>query len=145
MISQILHSLELNQTFFIQFGLIVASYLIIKIVFLSKLQEVVETRESKTTKLEAEVHKKFAQIDSMASQYKEKIEIAHEEAQRVYQSKRAIIIDEQNKKIKEAEAKIANVVEAKKKELEKEVASVKEVALSKVSELSQDLLGRLVK
>jgi len=145
MISQILNSLELNQTFIVQFVLIVFSYLIIKTVLLSKLQEVVETRENKTTKLEAEVHKKFAQIDSMANQYKEKLEVAHEEAQKVYQTKRAVIIDEQNKKIKEAEAKIAVVIDAKRKELESEVKSAKEVALSKVSELSQDLLGRLVK
>ena len=51
MISQILNSLELNQTFIVQFVLIVFSYLIIKTVLLSKLQEVVETRENKTTKL----------------------------------------------------------------------------------------------
>jgi F-type H+-transporting ATPase subunit b len=145
MIGQILNSLELNVTFIVQFILIVSSYLIIKVVFLSKLQDVVETRENKTTKLEAEVHKRFAQIDSMANQYKEKIEIAHEEAQKVYQTKRAQIIEDQNKKIKEAEGKIAIVIDAKRKELEGEVTTAKVVALSKVSELSQDLLSRLVK
>jgi F-type H+-transporting ATPase subunit b len=145
MIGQILNSLELNVTFIVQFILIVCTYLIVKIVFLSKLQEVVETRENKTTKLEAEVHKRFAQIDSMANQYKEKIEIAHEEAQKVYQAKRALIIEDQNKKIKEAEVKISAIIDAKRKVLESEVETARVTAVSKVSELAQDLLGRLVK
>lgn len=144
-IINIFKSLGVDQTFFVQFAIVVTLYWLLKTLLFSKLQFVLELRESKTTKRQDEANKKFQQADQLALKYKETIEKVQQEAHQVVTSKR----DESEKKmraqVKEKATELEKEIEAKRAQAQTEIESKKANVLAQADSLANELVQKLTK
>ncbi len=92
---QIFVKLGVDQSIFYQFAVFVVLFFLLKLVFFNKLLFVIQTRESKTTKLEEEALAKFKKAQQLSDDfdreiqetsektYKEMHDIKHENLKRI--------------------------------------------------------------
>jgi F-type H+-transporting ATPase subunit b len=139
----IFKSLGVDETIFVLFGLFVALYFVLKFVLFGKLQEVLEMREGKTTGLEGNANKKFAEAEEMLSKYEEKIEKSNAEAQAILAAKKSEVIARERSKYKEAESKVEKDVEAKRAVFVAELNEQKKSVMTNADSLSENLVQKL--
>ena len=144
-ILSIFQSLGVDQTVFVQFILVIIVFTILSSLLFPKVQEVLELRESKTTKLEGHAHTLYKKAEELADQYKNQIEKTHQEAQAVSSKKKAELLNAENAALKKKEEEIQKEYEAKRAEVLKEVSSKKTAVLSEAEQLSKSLLEKLTK
>lgn len=140
----IFKSLDIDQTFFVQLVLIVILYLILRNLLFSKLQEVLDLREEKTTKMEGGAQAKLAQAEKLAEQYKESIDKARGQALSIISAKKDEVQKREAEKVKALDAKLENELNAKREEFSKELESKKESIMQQADSLSQDLVTKIV-
>jgi len=137
-------SLGVDKTVFIQFALVVVIYFVLKFTFFSKLKEVLDTRENKTTKMESGANKKFTDAEALAAKYRSEIEKADEEALKIVTSKKSEVLSSQKAQVKSTEKALSGEFEAKRKELEADYASKKVSLLSQAESLSNELVQKII-
>lgn len=137
-------SLGVDQTVFIQFALVVVIYFILKFTFFSKLQEVLDTRENKTTKMESGANKKFTEAEALAAKYRAEIEKTDSEALNIITTKKNDVLAAQKAQVKSTEKALNSEYETKRKELEAEYNSKKNAILSQADSLSNDLVQKIL-
>jgi F-type H+-transporting ATPase subunit b len=145
MILTIFKSLGVDQTVFIQFFTLIVLFIILSNTFFSRLKEVLDLRESKTTKLESNAHAVYKQADELAEQYKANIEKKHQESHLNSQKKKSEILNTEKDLLKQAEEKLTAEYESKKASLLKEFADKKEVAMKSVDTLATNLVEKITK
>ncbi|OIQ18330.1 MAG: hypothetical protein BM556_08700 [Bacteriovorax sp. MedPE-SWde] len=143
-ILNIFKSLDINQTFFIQFALISILYLVMRSLLFGKLQEVLDLREERTTKMEDGAADKLTKAEKLAKEYKEKIDNARSEAFKVITSHKDTVIARETTKVKEHEAKLEAEANSKRSEFEKEIESKKDAIMKEADSLSQELVTKIV-
>ena len=141
----ILNSLKIDQTFLVQFVLFIVFFNLIAPVLFNKLQQVLELRESKTTKLESLAHHVYKQAEELSEQYKNTIEKTHQDSQSIAQKKKNEILSKERELLLGAEAKMTSDYESKRTLLLKEMSDKKAVVLSEASALSNNLVEKLTK
>jgi len=139
----IFKSLGADVTFFYQLALVIIFYFTLKVSLFSKLQEVLDLRENKTTKLEGNANKKFAEAEELSQKYKSELDKVNHEAFGVIASKKNVVLDIQKAKIKDVEAKLNVQVDEKRKVFMTEVAEHKATILKEADSLSSDLVNKL--
>jgi len=142
-IINIFKSLGVDESIFVLFGLFCALYVVLKLVLFGKLQEVLESREGKTTGLEGNANKKFAEAEEMISKYNDKIEKANIEAQSIFSTKKSEIISRELKNYKEAESRVNRDVDAKRAEFTAELNEQKVTVMKSADSLSENLVQKL--
>jgi F-type H+-transporting ATPase subunit b len=145
MILTIFKSLGVDQTVFIQFCTLIAIFFLVSNLLFSKLQEVLVLREDKTTKLEGNAHTIYKQADELAEQYKARLEKSHQDSHHSNQKKKSEIANLHKEKIKMAEDQFSKEYEEKRAVILTEVAAQKATLMSKVDELSGNLVSKLTK
>jgi F-type H+-transporting ATPase subunit b len=145
MILTIFKSLGVDQTVFIQFAILIVIFFMISTLLFTKLQEVLELRESKTTKLENSAHAVYKQADELAEQYKARVEKTHQDSHHINQKKKSEISISEKAKLKSAEELFSKEYDEKKVKIMAEVATQKTTLLAKVDELSNSLVAKLTK
>ncbi|WP_372653558.1 hypothetical protein [Halobacteriovorax sp.] len=139
----IFKSLGADFTFFYQLALVLVFYFALKYSLFGKLQEVLELRENKTTKLEGNANKKFAEAEELAQKYKSELSKANQEAYTFLTDKKNNALDVQKSKLKEVENQLNIQVEAKRKEFMAELEVHKNNVLKEADSLSGDLVNKL--
>jgi F-type H+-transporting ATPase subunit b len=143
-ILNIFKSLDIDQTFFVQFAIVSVLYLVMRSLLFGKLQEVLDLREEKTTKMEDGAAEKLNKAEKLAKEYKEKIDGAKGEAFKIVTSHKDSVISREATKIKEHETKLEAEADTKRSEFAKEIASKKEAIMQQADSLSQDLVTKIV-
>lgn len=143
-IINIFTSLGVDQTVFIQFALVVVIYFVLKYTFFSKLQFVLDTRESKTTKMESGANKKFTEAEALAAKYRVEIEKADSEAVKIITTKKQDALSAQKTQIKSTEKTLNAEFESKRAELEADFASKKAGVLAQADSLSKELVQKIL-
>ncbi|CBW28182.1 putative ATP synthase subunit B' [Halobacteriovorax marinus SJ] len=142
-ILNIFKSLGADITFFYQLALVLVFYFVLKYTLFGKLQEVLDLRESKTTKLEGNANKKFAEAEELAQKYKAELDRANHDAYSLLSEKRNAAIDAQKSKLKEVENQLNIQVDEKRKEFMAELEVHKANVLKEADSLSGDLVNKL--
>ena len=145
MVLTIFKSLGVDQTVFIQFAILIIIFFLVSTLLFTKLQEVLELRETKTTKLENNAHAIYKQADELAEQYRAKVEKTHQESHHFNQKKKLDIQLNEKEKIKNAEEQFTKEYEEKRQIILKEIMAQKSSLMSKVDELSGSLVEKLTK
>lgn len=141
----ILNSLKIDQTFLIQFVLFVVFFNIIAPVLFKRLQEVLDLRENKTTKLDSHANHIYKQADDLAIQYKASIEKTHTDSQSIATKKKADILAKEKAVFNGAEEKMTSEYEGKRSSLLTDVANKRTMVLAEADELSKTLVAKLTK
>lgn len=141
----ILNSLKIDQTFLIQFVLFIVFFNIIAPLLFKRLQEVLDLRESKTTKLDSHANHVYKQADDLAVQYKASIEQTHTDSQAVATKLKSEIVAKEKALFTSAEEKMNSDYEAKRSSLLKDIAEKKTAVLAEAEKLSNTLVEKLTK
>ncbi len=143
-ILNIFKSLDIDQTFFYQFALVVVLYAVLRSLFFSKLQEVLDLREAKTTKMEDGALGKLKSAEELAKKYKTKIDEAKSEAFAIIHKKKEEVVAREGKTIKEHEKALELKANQERKEFESEIEGKKASILSQAESLSQELVTKII-
>jgi len=141
----IINSLKIDQTFFIQFILFFVFFNVIAPLLFRKLQEVLDTRDLRTTKLESQANHVYKQAEELSEKYKASIEKTHQDSQSIATKKKAEILAKEKAVFDGAEEKMTNDYEAKRSSLLKEMDDKKKIVLAEASVLSNTLVEKLTK
>lgn len=127
-----------------QFVIITIVFIAANFIFLGKLQDVLETREEKTVKLENSADETIEKVSSMQSQYKLKIEEANRAALKTATDKKAVITQKYTDQYKQNEKELSSFVDNARNEFSKEIAQNKDKYLSEADSLSQSLVQKIL-
>ena len=139
----VLKALEIDSTIIFHFIIFLVTFLVLKLLFFSKLLFVLEQREGKTTKLESTANDKFAEAERMANKYNDEVQETNVKAQALFTSKKSEIIDKERARFKEVEATVNKELDEKRKEIEAEFAKKKETIMQNADQLAGELSNRL--
>ncbi len=141
----IIKSLKIDQTVIIQFILFIVGFNIIAPLLFKRIQEILDLREAKTTKLDSSANHIFKQADDLSEQYKGKIEKTHQDSQAIATKKKNDALAAEKDILTSAEEKLTAEYEAKKSVLVKELAEKRNVVMAEAEKLSSNLLDKLTK
>lgn len=127
-----------------QFVIILVVFVIAQFLFLGKLQEVIETREEKTIKLENSADETIEKVQKMQAEYKTKIDEAHRAALSTVTAKRQTISQKYADLYKQTEKEVNSHVDHSRTEFTKEIAGNKDKYLAEAEALSQSLVQKIL-
>ncbi|HLE11933.1 MAG: hypothetical protein A2504_06520 [Bdellovibrionales bacterium RIFOXYD12_FULL_39_22] len=142
-ITPILNKLGLDATFFTQFVIIIFLYVILRFIFVGKLQFVLEQREQQTGKKLLNAEEKFKKANVFAEEFTNKIQEAHADAHEKLFLRKKEIEKKASEIIFGAENRAENEFEAKVKEIRKEFDAKKKGLSSDVEKLSEELIKKI--
>ena len=142
-ILNIFKSLGADNTFFYQLALVIIFYFALKLSLFSKLQEVLDLRENKTTKLDGNANKKFAEAEELSLRYKAELDKANQEAFAIIVAKKDESLIAQKSKVKEVDGKLNTEIDEKRKVFMAELEIHKTNILKEADSLSGDLVNKL--
>lgn len=127
-----------------QFVIILVVFIIAQFLFLGKLQDVIETREEKTVKLESSADETIEKVQKMQSDYKSKIEEANRAALKNSSDKKQKITQTYTEQYKQTEKEVNTFVDQSRHEFTKEVAGNKDQYLAEADALAQSLVQKII-
>jgi F-type H+-transporting ATPase subunit b len=131
----ILKALKIDQTALIQFGILLVLFNTIAPLLFKKIQDVLELRESKTTKLESNAHNVYKKSEDLAEQYKANIT----------QKKKADILNKEKEILKSEENKLSSEYEDRKSKIKKEMSEKRTIIMAEADKLAANLVEKLTK
>ncbi|EPZ50534.1 ATP synthase B/B' CF(0) [Bacteriovorax sp. BAL6_X] len=143
-INTVLNSLGINSTFFIQLAIVTVLYFVTRNLIWSKLQEVLENREAKTTKMESGADEKTRLATELENEYKSKIEGAQSEAFNLIQNKKEEVTKREAVKVKELANKLEAEANSEKAKYSQELEEKKVAIMKDADELSALLVDKIV-
>ena len=141
----ILNSLKIDNTFLIQFILFLVFFNLIAPFLFNRLQEILELREGKTTKLDSHANDLYRKVEEIQEKYKVEVEKTHIDSQAISSKNKLEILAKEREIIIETEEKISSEYEAKRTHLLKEMNEKRAIVLSDASVLSNSLIEKLTK
>jgi F0F1-type ATP synthase membrane subunit b/b' len=127
-----------------QFVIILVVFVIAHFLFLGKLQNVIETREEKTVKLESNADETIEKVQRMQNEYKIKIEEANRAALKEASEKKQNITQKYTDQYKQTEKEVNTFVDQTRNEFTKEVAGNKEKYMAEAETLAQSLVQKII-
>lgn len=127
-----------------QFVIFVVIFTLLKHLFFQKLLFVIQTRESKTTKLDEQAGEKFKEAEKLSAKFEEEVQKTSEEAHAKMSELKNSSAKDINEKQKAKEAEVLADYEKRKKEAIAEVEASKAQVLGTATELSDALVNKLV-
>lgn len=143
MILNVLQRLQIDSTIIPTFIIVVLFFLLINFIFFKPLLAVIVARETKTTKLEEEANAKAASANQMMNEYKQKLENAYIEVQKVQKVKKSELVQVQKERFLTVEKEINSKNEEEISNILKDLATKREQILGKSEELSKLLVEKL--
>ena len=145
LVLSIFQQLGADKSIFVQFVIVTIMFVLSKHLFFGHLQNVLDTREDKTTKLAGAADKQFEEVNQMAEQYKEKIQAANKDLKSNLDTSKNDIIKSAEARYRTSETESNSHVEASRKEIEAEVKSQEEQVLSQAQNLADNLVEKITK
>lgn len=127
-----------------QFVIILVVFILAQFLFLGKLQDVIETREEKTVKLESNADETIEKVQKMQVEYKAKIAEANSSALKTSTEKKQKIIQKYTDQYKQTEKEVNTYVDQSRAEFTKEVHSNKDKYLAEADTLAQSLVQKIL-
>lgn len=127
-----------------QFVIITVVFIVAQFLFLGKLQNVLETREEKTVKLESSADETIEKVQKMQTEYKAKIEDANRTALKNSTDKKSKITQKYTDQYKQTEKEVNTFVDNSRNEFTKEVAGNKDKYLAEAESLAQSLVQKIL-
>lgn len=127
-----------------QFVIITLVFVLAQFLFLGKLQNVLETREEKTVKLESSADETIEKVQRMQTEYKAKIEDANRTALKNSTDKKQKITLKYTDQYKQTEKEVNTFVDNSRNEFTKEVAGNKDKYLAEAESLAQSLVQKIL-
>ena len=143
LIFNVFQRLSIDSSIIPTFFIVILFYLVINFVFFKPLLSVIMTREEKTTKLEEEANAKVAAANQMMNEYKQKLENAYIEGQRVQKNRKSELLKSEKEKYLSAEAEIITRNEQEISGVLKELSVKRQEVLGKTDELSKLFVEKL--
>jgi F0F1-type ATP synthase membrane subunit b/b' len=141
----ILQALKIDKTVLIQFGFLFVFFNLLAPLFFNKIQEILEYRENKTTKLESHAHAVYKQAEELAEQYKAKVEKTHQDSQTTSYKKKSEVLNAERDLLKKAEEQLNTEYEERKSKIVKEVLEKRSVVMADAEKLAGNLVEKLTK
>jgi F0F1-type ATP synthase membrane subunit b/b' len=141
----ILKALKIDQTVLIQFGILVVFFNILAPLLFKRIQDILEYRESKTTKLESHAHAVYKQAEELAEQYKGKIEKTHADSQSVAAKKKSAVLEKERELLKTAEDQINSEYDERKAKILKDMSEKRTAVMAEADKLAGNLVEKLTK
>lgn len=142
-IIQIFVKLGVDQSIFYQFAIFAVIFFLLKILFFNKLLFVLQTRESKTTKLEAGAGDKMKEADKLSREFDEEVQKTNEVVHQRMAEKKSNALKNIEDVQRSEEERILNSFESKKAEVVASIEASKSEILSKADELSEKLVDKI--
>lgn len=127
-----------------QFIIVVVVFILAQFLFLGRLQEVLETREEKTVKLENSADETLEKVTSMQGDYKAKLDEANRGALKTATEQKHKIAEKYTEQYKQVEREVNQYVDQSRAEFSKEVNSNREKFLSEADGLAQSLVQKIL-
>lgn len=143
-VQAIFTQLGVNSSLLPQFVIVVVIFILAQLLFLGKLQEVLETREEKTVKLEGAADETMEKVARMQTEYKQKIEEANRAALKEATEKKQKITQKYTEQFKTSEKEVNQFVDSSRTQFSSEVASNKDKYLSEADALAQSLVQKIL-
>ncbi|MFI5391204.1 MAG: hypothetical protein ACHQYQ_07575 [Bacteriovoracales bacterium] len=143
MILNVLGRLNIDSTIIPTFFIVIIFFLLINFIFFKPLLSVIMAREEKTTKLEDEANAKSNSANQMMNEYKQKLENAYTDTQKVLKAKKSEVLKAQRQKYLEAEKEINLKNDNEISAMLKDLSGKGEAVISKSGELSKLLVEKL--
>src|SRR5688572_920983 len=134
-VQAIFTQLGVNSSLLPQFIIIFVVFILAQFLFLGKLQEVLETREEKTVKLENAADETIENVTRMQGEYRGKIDEANREALKVSTDKKQKITHKYTDQYKQTEREVNQFVDQSRNEFHKDVEGSKEKYLAEANSL----------
>lgn len=128
-----------------QFIVTVIMFILTKFIFFNHLQEVLDTREDKTTKLSSNTDKKFEEINKISNDYKTKIETATKNALQKINTSKTEISKKFDSEYKNKEKEVNDYIDGQRVKVEEEMKSKKEELLNEAGTLADLLVQKITK
>lgn len=141
---EVFTQLGVDSTLVPQFVIIVIVFIIAQFLFLGKLQDVIETREEKTVKLEGSADQTIEKVEHMQAAYKAKIEEANKISSKESVDKKQKIAQKYTDAFKETEKEVNAYVDQSRVEFSKEVEEKKSEYMAQAETLSQSLVNKII-
>lgn len=141
----VLNALKIDKTVIFQFILLFVFFNIIATLLFKRVQEVLEFREGKTTKLENHAHSVYKKAEDLSAQYNAKVEKTHQESQSLAQKKKSETLKKESEILRAAEDKISAEYEERKAKINKEISDKKAVVMNEAEVLAGNLVDKLTK
>ena len=127
-----------------QFVIITVVFIIAQFLFLGKLQNVIETREEKTVKLESSADETIEKVQRMQNEYKIKIDEANRTALKNSTEKKQSITQKYTDQYKQTEKEVNAFVDNSRNEFTQEVTANKDKYLAEADTLAQSLVQKIL-
>jgi len=127
-----------------QFFIILIVFIITQFLFLGKLQEVIENREEKTTKLENSADDILEKVKKMQLEYNSKIDEANRTAMSSSADKKQKINQKYSEQYKQTEKEVSAYVDQSRNSFENEVEANKANYLADADTLAQTLVQKIL-
>lgn len=127
-----------------QFVIILVVFVIAQFLFLGKLQDVLETREEKTVKLESNADETIEKVQKMQVEYKAKIEETNRSALKTSIEKKQQIAQKYTEQYKQTEREVNAYVDQSRNEFTKDVELNKDKYLAEADTLAQSLVQKIL-
>lgn len=144
-IQGILSQLGIDNSIFYQFTIVLIIFTLARFIFLSKLQFVIELRESKTSKLEQGAEKVLDEANELSEKYQSLIEEAHQKAQNKFLERKKDILEKENEAYKSTEEEVSQYMSSARKEFFTELEHKKKQIFTNVDSLANLLLNKITK
>lgn len=143
-VSAIFTQLGVNSTLLPQFIIVVIVFILAQFLFLGKLQNVLETREEKTVKLESSADETIEKVSKMKADYKVKIDEANRSTLKNATDKKQKIGLKLTEQYRQTEKEVGTFIDQSRNEFSKEVAGNKDKYLAEAEALSQSLVQKIL-
>lgn len=127
-----------------QFLVITVAFVLAHFLFLGKLQDVLETREEKTVKLESSADDTVEKVARMKADYKFKIDETNRATLKTATEKKHEISNKYLGQYKQTEKEIGQFVDQSRAEFSAEVAGNREKYLSEADALAKSLVQKIL-
>ncbi len=127
-----------------QFIIVCVVFILAQFLFLGRLQEVLETREEKTVKLESSADETIEKVSRMKAEYKAKIDETQRRALKESTDKKQKIAQTFTDKYKQAEKEVGAQVDSSRNTFAKEVSGNREKYMAEADTLAQSLVNKIL-
>ena len=127
-----------------QFLIILSIFMVTQFLFLGKLQEVIENREEKTTKLENTADDVLEKVKKMQTEYNSKIDEANRKALSSTTESKQKITQKYTEQYKTTEKEVNTYVEQARHNFNNEIEMNKQAYLADADNLAQSLVQKIL-
>lgn len=143
-VQAIFTQLGVDQSLAPQFVIVCVVFLLAQFLFLGRLQEVLETREEKTVKLESSADETIEKVSRMKAEYKAKVDETQRKSLKESTDKKQNIAQKFTDQYKQAEKEVGAQIDSSRNTFTKEVSGNKEMYMAEADALAQSLVNKIL-